>query len=268
MSFTVLMGRRKKSAAERRSQRLRAEGRRMAHMATCLEEVRSHRGGQLSRLGSILLSALQSATPSSEVQPVLDPFEMLMDMASVSSCAEPVYMLPRLHTVDDIGSTGQSLLQEIWQRRAESERLVGLVKDIIARSSKSADDDVQMSTDALHMDDVVFFDGVPAVVIRIGYGIFEDSVRIRFRDEDPHDWKSGNWVRRCLCTRCCPGLRLEVTTEFLSDDEEPIMLMPGMVGRITDIDQDGDYVVYFQGIREKVWIYAESLVHLRPLGVP
>jgi hypothetical protein len=49
---------RKKSASERRAQRLRAEGRRLQHTLLALHEVHSHRGGRLTRFGVALRAAL------------------------------------------------------------------------------------------------------------------------------------------------------------------------------------------------------------------
>jgi hypothetical protein len=51
--------RRKKTAAERRQQRVRAEGRRLQHAIGAMHAVHSHRGGQLTSLGNALLQALQ-----------------------------------------------------------------------------------------------------------------------------------------------------------------------------------------------------------------
>ena len=51
--------RRKKSAAERRAQRLRAEGRRLQHFCGALHAVHTHRGGQLSPIGRVLMRCLQ-----------------------------------------------------------------------------------------------------------------------------------------------------------------------------------------------------------------
>ena len=58
--MSSLPARRKKSAADRRAQRLRAEGRMMQRMLKCLGEVSSHRGCKLSRLGEVLANTLQS----------------------------------------------------------------------------------------------------------------------------------------------------------------------------------------------------------------
>ena len=51
--------RRKKTAAERRAQRLRSEGRRLQHAFGALHAVHTHRGGQLSPLGRALMQCLQ-----------------------------------------------------------------------------------------------------------------------------------------------------------------------------------------------------------------
>ena len=48
---------RKKTASERRAQRLRAEGRRIQHALSVLDEVHSHRGGQRTKLGYLLREA-------------------------------------------------------------------------------------------------------------------------------------------------------------------------------------------------------------------
>ena len=50
--------RRKKTAAERRQQRHRAEGRVVTHLLRCLRSVAEHRGGRLPSVGSALLAAL------------------------------------------------------------------------------------------------------------------------------------------------------------------------------------------------------------------
>ena len=49
---------RKKSAAERRAQRLRAEGRRLQHALAAFNEVHNHRGGQLTKFGRALRESL------------------------------------------------------------------------------------------------------------------------------------------------------------------------------------------------------------------
>ena len=49
---------RKKSAAERRAQRLRSEGRRLQQALAALNEVHIHRGGQLTKFGRALREAL------------------------------------------------------------------------------------------------------------------------------------------------------------------------------------------------------------------
>ena len=49
---------RKKTAAERRAQRLRAEGRRFQHALSALHEVHQHRGGQLTKFGNALRDAI------------------------------------------------------------------------------------------------------------------------------------------------------------------------------------------------------------------
>ena len=49
---------RKKTASERRAQRLRAEGRRIQHTLSALNEVLSHRGGQLTKFGQCLRVAI------------------------------------------------------------------------------------------------------------------------------------------------------------------------------------------------------------------
>ena len=54
-----LLPRRKKSAADRRAQRLHAEGRLMQHMLKCLSYIGSHRGCKLSKLGEVLANTLQ-----------------------------------------------------------------------------------------------------------------------------------------------------------------------------------------------------------------
>ena len=77
--MTSLPARRKKSAAERRAQRLRAEGRVMQRMLKCLGEVSSHRGCKLSRLGEVLASTLQTdldtMQPSTEAQHTPEPHQ-------------------------------------------------------------------------------------------------------------------------------------------------------------------------------------------------
>ena len=62
--------RRKKTAAERRAQRLRSEGRVMQQIFKCLNEVSSHRGGELTRLGQIMVSTLKSG--GDHLQPKTD----------------------------------------------------------------------------------------------------------------------------------------------------------------------------------------------------
>jgi hypothetical protein len=59
---TVVDGvpRRRKTAAERRAQRLRAEGRMLLRVSKALASIQSHRGNALGNLGSQLLEALQS----------------------------------------------------------------------------------------------------------------------------------------------------------------------------------------------------------------
>ena len=49
---------RKKTASERRAQRLRAEGRRIQHTLAALDEVRSHCGGHLTKCGHFVRDAL------------------------------------------------------------------------------------------------------------------------------------------------------------------------------------------------------------------
>ena len=49
---------RKKTASERRAQRLRAEGRRLQHVLCALNEVHVHRGGQLTNFGNVLREVL------------------------------------------------------------------------------------------------------------------------------------------------------------------------------------------------------------------
>ena len=72
--MSSLLPRRKKSAADRRAQRLRAEGRLMQHMLKCLSDIGSHRGCKLSRLGEVLANTLQFDTahdtePETDEQP-------------------------------------------------------------------------------------------------------------------------------------------------------------------------------------------------------
>ena len=50
--------RRRKTASERRAQRVRAEGRRLQHALIALQEVHNHRGGRLTRFGHALHAAL------------------------------------------------------------------------------------------------------------------------------------------------------------------------------------------------------------------
>ena len=58
---------RKKTASERRAQRLRAEGRRIQHALSALNEVHSHRGGQLTKFGYLLREAfMQLKDPSTQ----------------------------------------------------------------------------------------------------------------------------------------------------------------------------------------------------------
>ena len=56
--------RRKKTAAERRAQRARAEGRRLQHVLLALNEVHSHRGGCLTKLGKAFKVALEGLDPA------------------------------------------------------------------------------------------------------------------------------------------------------------------------------------------------------------
>ena len=60
--------RRRKTAKERRCQRLRAEARCAARLVHGLEEVHRHRGGALSLLGTALLAALKKMRPSREAR--------------------------------------------------------------------------------------------------------------------------------------------------------------------------------------------------------
>ena len=58
---------RKKTASERRAQRLRAEGRRLQHVLGALNEVHLHRGGQLTKFGNVLREVLLKLhAPSSQ----------------------------------------------------------------------------------------------------------------------------------------------------------------------------------------------------------
>ena len=58
---------RKKTASERRAQRLRAEGRRLQHVLGALNEVHVHRGGQLTKFGNVLREVLMKLHgPSSQ----------------------------------------------------------------------------------------------------------------------------------------------------------------------------------------------------------
>ena len=66
-SLDATPSQRKKTASERRAQRLRAEGRRLQHVLSALNEVHSHRGGQLTKFGIVLRDALmQLKEPSSQ----------------------------------------------------------------------------------------------------------------------------------------------------------------------------------------------------------
>jgi len=67
MQQSAKVERRKKSALERREQRLRAEGRTIQQLIRSLAPLQSHRGGQASQLGAAL--AAVSATPSHTTQP-------------------------------------------------------------------------------------------------------------------------------------------------------------------------------------------------------
>ena len=52
---------RKKTAAERRAQRLRADGRRLQHALAALNEVHNHRGGQLTKFGLALRESFMNS---------------------------------------------------------------------------------------------------------------------------------------------------------------------------------------------------------------
>ena len=66
-SLDAIPAQRKKTASERRAQRLRAEGRRLQHVLCALNEVHVHRGGQLSKFGNVLREVLLNLhAPSSQ----------------------------------------------------------------------------------------------------------------------------------------------------------------------------------------------------------
>jgi hypothetical protein len=67
-SWTAAAGgvRRKKTAAERREQRLRSEGRALIRLAKALDAVRRHRGNAVGPLGAALLDAFQARAEASK----------------------------------------------------------------------------------------------------------------------------------------------------------------------------------------------------------
>ena len=81
---------RKKTAAERRAQRLRADGRRLQHALAALNEVHNHRGGQLTKFGLALQeSFLNSAHPGTQ---------------SVASANFPVSLDKHCNSIDEVNA--------------------------------------------------------------------------------------------------------------------------------------------------------------------
>eukprot|EP00929_Paragymnodinium_shiwhaense_P054628 TRINITY_DN27395_c0_g1_i1.p2 TRINITY_DN27395_c0_g1~~TRINITY_DN27395_c0_g1_i1.p2 ORF type:complete len:313 (+),score=91.93 TRINITY_DN27395_c0_g1_i1:116-1054(+) len=96
--------RRKKTAAERRAQALRSEGRRLLHLVRSLDAIQEHRGNALGATGEALLKALrQKGAPGLGVKKFVQDKQLVQDMQFVQDEQLEGYE-PEPHAFEQHGS--------------------------------------------------------------------------------------------------------------------------------------------------------------------
>jgi hypothetical protein len=131
-------GRRKKSAAERRAQGLRAEARVVQRMLRCLLEVGAHRGCRRSRLGDAFLRLLHEEAPVEEdVPPMAATADF--DMGEDAADARPGHSAAVIREVDGTFFGGEALREGLYEaKEPRSTVAAGGATHVISRRVGSA----------------------------------------------------------------------------------------------------------------------------------
>ena len=182
-----------------------------------------------------------------------DPWHYLDGMAG---CGAPVcggIVLVPMCAAD--APQGQSLLNVIHEsQQAKRTAMSSLIARCIATSS--------CEDWKLKVNDYVYVgsESSPSIVMRIGYGAYEQKVRVAGIGDDRRSWATGRWVGTDLCHLLEVGDHLMATADIEDSSHERRIIPAGSVCSFIGQDEDGDLIL--KSGQQQFVIFAQDLDHL------